>query len=181
MITPMKPEFLRDAAMTAAIFGFFGSVWFGMAQEAPPAKWRPWLIAGSVVSILTAIGGGLFAWRHWSDGTVFDARTGPIFGIVVAVEFVLAGAGAGILSSRGRKELVVPWIALVVGLHFLPLAWFLHFPLLGVMGAVMSVVAVAGVPFAKSRGVATSAVVGVGSGVLLVVTGLYSLLLALTW
>jgi hypothetical protein len=167
--------------MTAAIFGLFGTVWFGWAQEAPPSRWRPWLGAGSVVSVLTAIGGGMLAWRHWHDGTVFDAKTSPVFGIVVAVEFILAGVGAAILGRRGRKELIVSWVALVVGLHFLPLAWFLHFPLLGVMGVVMAVAAVAGGPVAKSRKLATSAVVGAACGLILVATGLLSLVPALTW
>src|SRR5689334_12578044 len=135
----MKPEFLRDAAMTAAIFGLFGTVWFGWAQEAPPSRWRPFLAIGSVVSVLVAIGGGVLASRHWDDGTVFDARTSPIFGIVVAIEFILAGVGAAILGRRGRKELVVSWVALIVGLHFVPLAWFLRFPLLGVMGVLMAI------------------------------------------
>jgi hypothetical protein len=177
----MKPEYLRDAAMTAAIFGFFGSVWLGMAQEAPPARWRPLLIAGSVVSILTAVAGGLLAWRHWGSGTVFDAETSPVFGIVVAVEFILAGVGAAVLAKRGHKDLVVSWIALVVGLHFVPLAWFFGFPLLGVMGVVMAAAAVAGVPVARSRGLATSAVVGAACGAILVATGLISLVVALTW
>jgi hypothetical protein len=177
----VKSEFLRDAAMTAAIFGFMGSVWFGWSQEAPPRQWRPLLISGSVASILTAIAGGILSWQHWNDGTVFDSRTSPIFGIVVAAEFILAGAGAAILGKRGRKDLIVSWVALVVGLHFLPLAWFLHFPLLGVMGVVMSVAAVSGVPLAKSRGLATSAVVGAACGTILVVTGLIALVVAVTW
>lgn len=177
----MKPEFLRDAAMTAAIFGFFGFVWFGMAQEAPPSKWRLWLGVGSAVSILIAIGGGVLAWQHWDDGSALDAQSGPVFGIVVAVEFILAGAGAAIVSMRGRKDLVTPWLALVVGLHFVPLAWFFGFPALGVMGVLMAAAGVAGVPVARSRGLATSAVVGVASGLLLVVTALLSLVVALTW
>lgn len=177
----MKPEYLRDAAMTAAIFGFFGFVWFGMAQEAPPAKWRAWLGIGSAVSILIAIGGGVLAWRHWGDGSAIDAESGPVFGIVVAVEVVLAAAGAVIVSVRGRKDLVVPWLAIVVGLHFVPLAWFFGFPALGVMGVLMAAAGVAGVPVARSKGLAASAVVGVASGLLLASTALLSLVVALTW
>jgi hypothetical protein len=181
MITAMKPEYLRDAAMTAAIFGFFGFVWFGMAQEAPPGKWRPWLGVGSAVSILIAIGGGVLAWQHWDDGSALDAESGPIFGIVVAVEVILAAAGAVIVSMRGRKDLVTPWLAIVVGLHFVPLAWFFSFPVLGVMGVLMAAAGVAGVPLARSKGLAASAVVGVASGLLLVATALLSLAVALTW
>jgi hypothetical protein len=80
----LSAKFLRDAAATAAIFGFFASGWFGWAQEEPPVAWRKALIAGSIVSLLTAVGGGVLAWRQWSDGTVFDADTGRAFGVVVA-------------------------------------------------------------------------------------------------
>ena len=167
--------------MTAAIFGFFGFVWFGMAQEAPPGKWRPWLGIGSAVSILVAIGGGVLAWRHGDDGSAVDAESGPIFGIVVAVEFILCGLGAAIVSKRGRKDLIVPWLAIVVGLHFVPLAWFFSFPVLGVMGVLMAAAGVAGVPVARSKGLAPSALVGVASGLLLWVTAVLSLVVALTW
>jgi hypothetical protein len=44
----MTAEFLRDAAATAAVFGFF-------------AARRNALVAGSAVSLLTAVGGGLLA------------------------------------------------------------------------------------------------------------------------
>jgi len=71
----MTTEFVRDAAATAAIFGFFGAVWFGWAQEHPPKSWRPWLLTGSVVSLLTMLAGGLLVWRHWSDGSAFDEDT----------------------------------------------------------------------------------------------------------
>jgi len=32
----MTSEFVRDAAMTAAIFGFFSAGWDGWAQDDPP-------------------------------------------------------------------------------------------------------------------------------------------------
>jgi hypothetical protein len=44
----MGAEFLRDAAMTAAVLGFFASAWFGWAQDDPPRSWRRPLVAGSV-------------------------------------------------------------------------------------------------------------------------------------
>jgi hypothetical protein len=109
----MTAEFLRDAAATAAVFGFFAASWFGWAQEAP-RSWRPGLVAGSVVSLLTAVAGGLLAWRHWSDGTAFDADTGRAFGVVVGIEVASAGLGAGLLAARRRAALIPVWIALVV-------------------------------------------------------------------
>jgi hypothetical protein len=116
----MTTEFVRDAAATAAIFGFFGSVWFGWAQEHPPKSWRPWLLTGSVVSLLTMLAGGLLVWRHRSDGSAFDEHTSKTFGVVVGIEVVLAGLGAVVLGARGRRDVVPVWIALVVGIHLFP-------------------------------------------------------------
>jgi hypothetical protein len=48
--TAMMTEFVRDAAATGAILGFFGFAWFGWAEEHPPKSWRPWLFTGLVVS-----------------------------------------------------------------------------------------------------------------------------------
>jgi hypothetical protein len=98
----MGAEFLRDAAMTAAVLGFFASAWFGWAQDDPPRSWRRPPIAGSVLSLGIALAGGLLAWRHWGEGTVFAADTSPAFGIVVGVEVALAGLGAALLALGYR-------------------------------------------------------------------------------
>jgi hypothetical protein len=82
----MTTDFVRNVAATAAIFGFFASAWFGWAQEDPPAQWRPWLIAGSIMALATALAGGLLTWRLYlrrqiDDGTLEGPRlfvSGPL-------------------------------------------------------------------------------------------------------
>jgi hypothetical protein len=177
----MLAEYVRDAAMTAVIFGFFGSSWFGWAQEAPPERWRKPLVAGSVASLLTAAAGGLLAWRHWSDGSVFGSPdTGRSFGILVGIEFGLAGLGAALLSIRERhRDLVSAWIALVVGVHFFPVAVLIKFPLVHVAGALVTLVALAAVPVARKRSLRVSAITGVGTGVVLLAAAIVSLVVAL--
>lgn len=170
----MTAEFIRDAAATAAIFGFFGCMWFGWAQEKPPQAWKKWLVAGSVLSVLTAVAGGLLAWRHWSDGTAFDDATGRTFGIIVGIEFAVAGLGALLLALRRRPEFIPAWIALVVGVHFFPLAPLLHYPLLYVVAALVTLVALAAIPVARSRSLLVSAVTGVATGTILLATALFS-------
>ena len=71
----MTSEFARDAAMTAAIFGFFAMGWFGWAQEHPPKPWKKWLISGSVLAALILVVAGLLSWSIWNTGTVFDRDT----------------------------------------------------------------------------------------------------------
>jgi hypothetical protein len=175
----MTTIFLRDAAATAAIFGFFASAWFGWAQERPPPEWRGLLIAGSVASLVTAAAGALLTWRFWDDGSAFDADTSRAFGIVVGVEVVACAAGAIVLAVRRRSDLTAAWIALVVGLHLFPVAALLGYGLLHVVAAAVTAVALVAIPVARSRSVAVSAVTGLATGTVLLTAALVSLAIGL--
>jgi hypothetical protein len=177
----MSAEFVRDAAATAAILGFFASGWFGWAQERPPVAWRKVLVAGSIVSLLTTVAGGVLAWQHWSDGTVFDDDTGRQFGVVVGVEFAVAALGAGLLTARRRTDILSAWIALVVGVHLFPVASLLHYPLIYVAAVLVTLVAFAAVPLARSRSLEVSAVTGLATGTVLLAAALFSLGSCLLW
>jgi hypothetical protein len=166
----MVAQYVRDAAATAVIFGFFASSWYGWAQEAPPKIWRTPLGIGSGLALLTAVAGGLLTWRHWSDGTVFDDDTSRSFGIVVGIEFAAAAIGAGLLAVRRRAEYISVWIAFVVGVHLFP-----------VVAALITLVAIAAIPVARARSVSVSAVTGVGTGSVLLVAAMTSAVAALTW
>lgn len=113
----------RDNAMTALILGFFASSWFSWAQESPPAAWQFPLIAGSVLSLVVAVLGGVSAWRNWSAGSsLSEPAATRRYGIIVGVEFGIAAAGAAGIALSGSAEYIAPWICLVVGAHFWPLA-----------------------------------------------------------
>jgi hypothetical protein len=168
-------QYSRDAAMTAVICGFFATAWFGWAQEHPPRRWTNWLRAGSVSATLTLVVAAVLAWRRWDSGTAFDADTARTFGILVGAEFGLAGIGAALLARRGRKELIPVWIAVVVGVHFFPLAPLLHYPLFYPVAAVITVVALVAVPVARRRSLPVSAVNGLGVGVVLQATAILAL------
>lgn len=172
---PMTAEFTRDAAMTAVVFGFFASSWFGWAQEQPPAAWRNPLIAGSVVSLLITVAGAVLAWQSWFDGTAFNPTTGRAFGIVVGIEFAISGLGAGVLAVLRKAPFIPAWVALVVGVHLFPLAPLLQYSLLYVTAALVSLVALLAVPLARSRSVTVSAVTGLTVGIVLLATALFSL------
>ena len=178
--TVVTAAFVRDAAMTAAIFGFFASGWFGWAQEAPPPGWSRRLAVGSVLSIAVAVAGGVVGWQHWSDGTVFGPETSRDFGIVVGIEFGLAGLGAIILALRKRKEFIPPWVAFVVGVHLFPVAVILHYPLIHLIGALVTIASLVAVPLARSRSWAISFATGLLTGPALLAGASYSLLSAFT-
>jgi hypothetical protein len=177
----MTAEFLRDAAATAAVFGFFASAWFGWAQDEPPPAWRKALIWGSILSLLTAVGGGAVTWRNWSGETVFDAGTSRTFGLVVGVEVALAALGAAFLARQRRNELIPAWVALVVGLHLIPVALLVRSPLIAVTGVLVTLAALAAVPLARARSVAVSAVTGVGAGTVLLAAALFAMASVLVW
>jgi hypothetical protein len=123
--------------------------------------------------------GGVLVWRHWNDGTVFDEATSKTFGVVVGIEFLLAGIGAAVLSARGRKEIVPAWIAFMVGVHLFPVAVIIASPMIHAVGALVTLAAVAAVPVARSRSLPVSVTTGLGAGTVLLVAALLFLVTAI--
>jgi hypothetical protein len=160
---------VRDNAMTALILGFFASSWFGWAQERPPAAWRTPLIVGALLSIVVAVAGAVLAWRNWSAAGSALSEPGAMrrYGIIVGVEFGVAAAGAAGIAVWGRSEYIAPWICLVVGVHFVPMAPVLKSPSLIALGILMVAIAVAAVVVSRRTELAPSALTGVGAGVAL--------------
>lgn len=171
----MTAEFMRDAAGTTAVLGFFAAGWFGWAQDEPPRGWRPWLTGASIAGMLLAAAGGVFTWSFWTDGSAITSETGPIFGLIVAVEVALSGIGAAVLHRRRQGRLVPVWVAFIVGLHLLPLAPLFRYPFLAIVGAAVSAAALTAVPLASARSLPVSTVTGVAVGGLLLSGALISL------
>lgn len=175
---------VRDAAMTVAIFGFFSAAWFGWAQERPPegaAKW--WLSGGSALGTLFAVAGGLLAWRNWDEGSVLSDGGGMnLYLTILGIEFGVALLGVVVLLAMGRRDYFAPWICLVVGVHFFPLAPVLANPVLYVLGAWLTVWPFLAVRWAHRRDFLPSFTTGVGAGpalLLAALPGASALLLAL--
>lgn len=119
----MENEYIRDAAMYAAVFGMFGFAWFGWGQENPPKKLRALLGTGSVVSFIVACIGGYLAVNNWGSGSALEAVGAyQNFGIVVAIEIATALIGSLFLIKQKAPQRVAAWVAFVVGIHFIPLA-----------------------------------------------------------
>lgn len=174
-------QFARDYAMTALIFGFFASSWFGWAQEKPPPAWVRPLVAGSVLGIVVAVAGGIIAILTWSDGSALS-QPGAMkrYGVIVGIEFGIAAFGVLALAIRAETHLFPTWICLVVGVHFWPMASVLQSPALRVLAAVLTVVAVGAWYVSHRWKLPLSAVTGVGAGVTLLVSGAVALLGAAT-
>lgn len=115
--------------MMAVVFGFTAFVWFGWGQEAPPRRWRLLLAIGSSLGLVVAIVGGVLTWQSWGPESALAAPgASRAFGITCGVEFGLADLGAAALGITRRPQWIAPWIALVVGVHFVPLAYIFGDP-----------------------------------------------------
>lgn len=173
-------QYVRDQAMTALVLGFFASCWFGWAQERPPKGWRLPLTAGAVLALAVATLGGMVAWQAWSGGSALGATDAMRrYGIILGAEFALAAAGSVVLVVRRRQAYLAPWICLVVGVHFWPLAALLDSPLLTVAGILLTGIAAAAIVVSRRTELLPSTVTGAGAGVTLLAVGAWSALLAL--
>jgi hypothetical protein len=120
---------LRGLAVGAAILTGFGAFWvlFPLLQWKEAPGWALPL-ASSVGAALLA----LSAWRfvaaarapHPDDAEAArkGRALGMAFGIIFGLEGALIGLGAVVLSRMGLSEWIPFLTALLVGLHFLPLA-----------------------------------------------------------
>lgn len=171
----MSDLLLRDGAMTAAVLGFFASAWFGWAQERPPARWRLPLAAGAVGGMLLALAAGTVAGLHWTSGSVLDDPEGyRTYLVVVGVESGVAAVGAVVLLLLGRSDWTAPWVCLVVGVHFVPLAPVLDNPALYALAVLLTAWAVAAPLLAARRRLPTSLVTGAGAGAALLCFALWA-------
>ncbi|MDT0326811.1 hypothetical protein [Nocardiopsis lambiniae] len=169
------------------IGGGFGTA-FVLANAGPPLPSAAGLILRllAVGALVAVIASAVILSRRGGDDPVPGTeaaprfRFGPFYGIVVLLEVVLLLGGIQVLRALGAPmEANVAWIALVVGLHFLPLAWYWRMgQILGVavylstLGAAGLVMAAAGfaewVPFVS--GVLSG--VGMLAGILVGMVGM---------
>lgn len=118
-----RAHYLRDYAMYAVIFGVFGFSWFGWAQESPPESWRIFLGIASSVSFIVACIGGFIAVKHWGAASALNAdkKSYIRFRNIVIPEILFCFVGAMLLMALNMTEYIAPYIALIVGIHFIPL------------------------------------------------------------
>jgi hypothetical protein len=173
---------VRDSAMIGLVLGFFASSWFGWAQERPPGSWRTPLIVGAALSLAVAVGGGVYAWRNWSASSALG-ESGAMwrFSVIVWAEFIIAAIGCAVLALRRCAAYFAPWVCLVVGLHFLPMAPVFETPSLLLLGVLLIAVAVIAVAVSRRTAIAPSAITGVCAGLILLSFAARGVLIAGDW
>jgi uncharacterized membrane protein len=94
-----------------------------------------------------------------------------IVGIASAAEGVAIFVTAMVLLNLGRRDLVVPAVAIIVGLHFLPLALWLPAPIFYIPAALLVAIGMAGTVVHDLRGRILSVGVGVARSLVVIVLG----------
>ncbi|MBP0457405.1 DUF7010 family protein [Streptomyces montanisoli] len=178
------PAELRGRAAGTGIMAFFALAWTGWGTTGVPAGTGKALVgAGAVVTVVFFV---LAVRLHRSaallpvptDDPLTEQAvrgTGRRFGVVLGLEWGACGVIAAVLGATGHPEAIPALIALIVGLHFLPLATLFHVDGYRVTGWVMCAVAVAGALLAilTSTRALWAAVPGLGSALILYLTSAY--------
>lgn len=125
----------RGAAAGGIILTFFGSLWYVIALLNWPAHpvWSIPAASLATIALLLLCVVRIGASRNIpsvADPTaaVRGKRVGILFGIIFGIEAASIGVAAGLLGSH-RLGLWIPFAAaLIVGVHFLPLAHVFDMP-----------------------------------------------------
>lgn len=178
----MEIEYIRDFTMYTAIFGIMSFVWFGWAQEAPRKHWRAYIGIASGIALLFGLAGVYLSVTNWDAASALrDNDVLTTYIIVFWLEMIVAVIGVIVIFRMKKREYAAPWIALIVGVHFIFLKEVFNDAALYVLAVLMVAAALISPWMARKLGVAYSAVTGISSGVLLfvfAVLGLIRFLLA---
>lgn len=178
-MSPTPAARRRDRGLTALILGFFAAGWFGWGGAVPVPGLGLWLTVGNVAALVVAAVGAVVFIRNRSAGAgPRDRSADRRYGIIVGIEFGVAGVGAAILGATGHAEFIPVLVCAVVGIHFFPLAAVLGDRLLVPLGALVTAVAAAALVLEVTTDVAASTVTGLGAGVLLLAYAVLALVQA---
>lgn len=107
----------------AIIMSVFGVIWWivGLRASGQPSL----LIYGVPLAAAVAVAAAFLRGRAAEPETVESKRRDRLVGIASAAEGVAIFVVANVLVNVGQRDEVAPAVALIVGLHFLPLARWL--------------------------------------------------------
>jgi hypothetical protein len=140
---------IQGYAYGALILTFFGSLWALMTMFGVTSRQRMLLIVVVVLVTVPLAYFSIAAVREArqlpsvlsAEGEARGAKMRIWFGVVAAIEFVSI-AIASILLSRAKHDELIPLVtALIVGIHFFPLAAIFQVPVYYLTGAAISLLA----------------------------------------
>lgn len=186
--------YIMGLASAGFIMAFFGAAWWGWGvgdiQGVFPGETVAFFIMLALATIILVSGGILLsraARRLPQDtssagkarGAAEGRRYGRTFGLVFGLEIVIIALGSILLNVFHHPEFLLPFVAIVVGLHFFPLAALFYVRLYYVTGALLVLVGVTvmlAVPVNTMIGNlhAWDALVGSICAIILWLTGIYA-------
>lgn len=138
--------------MGLALMAFFTAVWTAWAYSSSGGWFLTLAVAFWLVAVALAVNSVLMfrALRRFPTTVGADADEegrviGRRFGIVFAAEGIAIGIVCGVLGPLGLYQYIAPAISLVVGAHFIPLAWVFQRRADVWLGSFTAAVGVAGV------------------------------------
>ena len=188
---------IRGLASAGFIMAFFGAAWWGWGvggiQGVFPGETVAYFAILALVAIILLIGGIqlLRAARHLPPDTsptekareqAEGKRYGRIFGLVFGLEIVLIALGSILLNVFHHPEFLLPYVSIVVAVHFFPLAslfqvrlYYLTGALLALTGVIVMLVVPVHAMIGNLR--AWDVLVGSICAIILWLTGIYAELL----
>src|SRR5690625_644460 len=154
--------------MYTAVFGVFSFCWFGWAQESPRNSWRKYIGIASGIALIVGLIGIYLSITNWQEGSALSDSIAFIgYLIFVYIELFLAGLGAFILIKYKRNNYIAPWIAFIVGIHFIWLKSIFQDSSLYILSILLIGVSIISPFLARRLNVANSAITGIGAGIVL--------------
>ena len=177
---------LRGHASGVFFMAFFGTLWGSIGVGGLAGWGAPWPTVAVILIGVALLGGGIALWRgagRVRDAAVpeggWDAAIGRKFGLVFGLEGVAILIASVVTNATDHFALFFPLMAIIVGVHFLPLASLFDVRFYYLTGALLCLVGFVGlfvVPVNATLGereiLARWLVVGGGCAVILWGTGL---------
>ncbi len=150
------------------IMSFFATIWFALGMLGAGAGW-PTALIGVPISALTILAAIRCQRGVPPRSAAEEKRTRTVIGWASFFEGVMIPAVCVACPALGRPDLTMAAIAVIVGLHFLPMAYFLNKP--GLYASACTIMAI-GIGGAASvpDGTLRSALIGPGTATVLWVT-----------
>ncbi len=188
---------IMGLASAGFMMAFFGAAWWGWGvgdiHGVFPGEMVTFFIVLALATIIL-LGGGILLLRAASHlpqttssvektrGAAEGTRYGRIFGLVFGLEIVIIALGSILLNVFHHPEFLLPFVSIVVGVHFFPLASLFNVHLYYVTGILLvlaGVIVMLVVPVHAMIGnlPAWNALVGSICAVILWLTGIYAELL----
>ena len=121
-------------AIGGLIYGVMSALWLVIAYLLNSINiWVITAISSAILSLCMASMLSLKKSKNLLSNSENSKELGKWFGIVFSAEGILIGAGSGFLAATNRIDWIVPWVALIVALHFFPLRYFLKLKMMKIV------------------------------------------------